>query len=181
MDMTTLVDVKRNPKIPEMAPGDTVKVHVKVVEGERERIQVFQGVVIRVRHGATGSFTVRRVAYGTGIERTFPVNSPMVDKVEVTRHGKVRRARLFYLRGLTAKKARLKEKRVILKPEIEAVEETTMAAEAAAAAAATAAVAAPEKTPPAPQTEAPKAEAPKVEAPKEETPKADTEAPKPTA
>ena len=130
-----MLELKRNPKIPELAPGDTVKVHVKVVEGERERIQVFQGVVIRIKHGTTGSFTVRRVAYGTGIERTFPVNSPLVDKVEVIRHGKVRRARLFYFRGLTAKKARLKEKRVILKPEIEAVEETTMAAEAAAAAA----------------------------------------------
>lgn len=129
MDIATLVDIKRNPKIPELAPGDTVKVHVKVIEGERERIQVFQGVVIRVKQGSTGSFTVRRVAYGIGAERTFPVNSPLVDKVEVMRHGKVRRARLFYLRGLTAKKARLKEKRGELKPEVGMVDETAPAPE----------------------------------------------------
>ena len=131
MDIATLVGIKKNPKIPTLAPGDTVKVSVKVIEGERERIQVFQGVVIKIQEGATGNFTVRRVAYGTGAERTFPFNSPLVDKVEVTRHGKVRRARLFYLRGLTTKKARLKEKRSILKPEIEAVEEVTMAADVA--------------------------------------------------
>ena len=130
MDIATLVDIKKNPNIPTISPGDTVKVYAKVIEGERERIQVFQGVVIKVQNGITGNFTVRRVAYGSGTERTFPFNSPLVDKVEVVRHGKVRRAKLFYLRGLTTKKARLKEKRVMVKPEVEAVEETTMAAEA---------------------------------------------------
>lgn len=112
MDMTTLVEPKVNPNIPELAAGDTVKVSVKVVEGDKERIQVFQGVVIRLRNsGAGSSFTVRRVAYGVGVERTFPLYSPLVDKVEVVRHGKVRRAKLYYLRGLSAKKARIKEKR----------------------------------------------------------------------
>ena len=112
MNITSLVDVKSNPNIPTLAPGDTVKVSIKVVEGDKERTQVFQGVVIRVRNsGAGSSFTVRRVAYGVGVERTFPLYSPMVEKVEVVRHGKVRRAKLYYLRGLSAKKARIKEKR----------------------------------------------------------------------
>jgi len=112
MDASTLVDVKSNPNIPELAPGDTVKVHSRVVEGDKERIQVYQGVVIRIRMSGPGSsFTVRRVAYGVGVERTFPLHSPLVEKVEVTRHGKVRRAKLYYLRGLSAKKARIKERR----------------------------------------------------------------------
>ena len=112
MNMATLVEPKVNPNIPELAAGDTVKVSVKVVEGDKERIQVFQGVVIRLRNSGPGSsFTVRRVAYGVGVERTFPLHSPMVDRVEVVRHGKVRRAKLYYLRGLSAKKARIKEKR----------------------------------------------------------------------
>jgi len=112
MDASTLVDVKPNPNIPTLAPGDTVKVSTRVVEGEKERIQVFQGVVIRLRNSGPGSsFTVRRVAYGVGVERTFPLHSPMVEKVEVMRHGKVRRAKLYYLRGLSAKKARIKERR----------------------------------------------------------------------
>jgi large subunit ribosomal protein L19 len=113
MNIASLVEVKANPNIPELAPGDTVKVSTKVVEGERERIQVYQGVVIRVRRGGAGAnFTVRRVAYGVGVERTFPIYSPLVEKVEVMRHGKVRRAKLYYLRGLSGKAARLKEKRV---------------------------------------------------------------------
>lgn len=112
MNMDTLVEPKSNPNIPTLAAGDTVKVSTKVVEGDKERIQVFQGVVIRIRNsGAGSSFTVRRVAYGVGVERTFPLYSPLVDKVEVVRHGKVRRAKLYYLRGLSAKKARIKEKR----------------------------------------------------------------------
>ena len=112
MDASTLVDVKPNPNIPTLAPGDTVKVSNRIVEGEKERIQVFQGVVIRLRNSGPGSsFTVRRVAYGVGVERTFPLHSPMVEKVEVMRHGKVRRAKLYYLRGLSAKKARIKERR----------------------------------------------------------------------
>ena len=112
MSITSLVEVKPNPNIPVLAPGDTAKVSIKVVEGERERAQVFQGVVIKVRRGVDGgSFTVRRVAYGVGVERTFPLCSPLVEKVEVVRHGKVRRAKLYYLRGLSAKKARIKERR----------------------------------------------------------------------
>lgn len=110
--MDTLIPVEPNPNIPALRPGDTVKVGTKVVEGERVRTQIFQGVVIRVRKGGNNaSFTVRRVSYGVGVERTFFFHSPSIDKVEVTRHSKVRRAKLYYLRGLTAKKARLKEKR----------------------------------------------------------------------
>ncbi len=113
MSIAPLIEIKPNPNIPTLAPGDTVKVSVKIVEAEKERIQVFQGIVIRIRHSAgTGSFTVRRVAYGIGVERTFPLNSPLVAKVEVVRHGKVRRAKLYYLRGLSAKASRIKEKRV---------------------------------------------------------------------
>ena len=113
MNVSSLIEVKPNPNIPTLASGDTVKVRVKVIEGEKERTQLFQGVVIRVRHGADGgSFTVRRVAYGVGVERTFLFQSPLIEKVEVVRHGKVRRAKLYYLRGLSAKAARIKEKRV---------------------------------------------------------------------
>jgi len=112
MDTASVIEVKPNPNIPALAPGDTVKVSAKVVEGERERTQQFQGVVIKVRGGGAGaSFTVRRVAYGVGVERTFPLYSPLVEKVEVVRHGKVRRAKLYYLRGLSGKKARIKEKK----------------------------------------------------------------------
>ena len=114
MNIASLTDVKPNPNIPTLAPGDTVKVSIKVIEGDKERTQLFQGVVIRVRNsGAGSSFTVRRVAYGVGVERTFPIYSPLVEKVEVVRHGKVRRAKLYYLRGLSAKKARIKEKRTV--------------------------------------------------------------------
>jgi len=113
MNVASLIEVKPNPNIPEIAPGDTVKVRAKVVEGDRERIQLFQGVVIKVRHGAANAnFTVRRVAYGVGVERTFFLQSPLLDGVEVIRHGKVRRAKLHYLRGRSGKAARLKEKRV---------------------------------------------------------------------
>jgi large subunit ribosomal protein L19 len=92
MNMASLVEIKQNPKIPALTSGDTVKVSVKIVEGGKERIQVFQGVVIKVRHGGAGaSFTVRHVAYGIGVERSFPLYSPLVEKVEVVRQGKVRR------------------------------------------------------------------------------------------
>jgi len=112
MSVASLIEVKPNPNIPAFAPGDTVKVSAKIVEGEKERIQLFQGVVIKVRRGGVGaSFTVRRVAYGIGVERTFPLYSPLVEKVEVVRQGKVRRAKLYYLRGLSAKASRIKEKR----------------------------------------------------------------------
>jgi large subunit ribosomal protein L19 len=98
--------------IPGFRPGDTVKVHVKVVEGTRERTQVFQGVVIR-RHGGgvRETFTVRKVSFGVGVERTFPVHSPVVDHLEVVTRGDVRRAKLYYLRDLRGKKAKIKEKR----------------------------------------------------------------------
>ena len=98
--------------IPKFRPGDTVKVYVKIKEGEKERIQVFQGVVIRKRRGNTGAtFTVRKVSYGIGVERIFPLHSPIIDKIEVITRGRVRRARLYYLRGLRGKAARIKEKR----------------------------------------------------------------------
>ncbi len=98
--------------IPEFKPGDTVKVHVKIKEGEKERIQVFQGVAIRKRKGNTGAtFTVRKVSYGIGVERIFPLHSPIIDKIEVITRGRVRRARLYYLRKLRGKAARIKEKR----------------------------------------------------------------------
>ncbi len=112
MNMASLVEVKPNPNIPALTPGDTVKVSTKIVEGDKERTHVFQGVIIRVKnYGAGASFTVRRVSYGIGVERTFPLYSPQVEKVEVIRRGKTRRARLYYLRGLSAKASRLKEKR----------------------------------------------------------------------
>ena len=113
MSIASLIEVKPNPNIPDMEPGDTVKVSAKIVEGGKERIQVFQGVVIRLRRSGAGTnFTVRHVSHGIGVERTFPLYSPRVEKVEVARHGKVRRAKLYYLRGLSAKAARIKEKRV---------------------------------------------------------------------
>ena len=113
MSMASLIEVKPNPNIPAFAPGDTVKVSAKIVEGDRERTQLFQGVVIKVRHNDTGgNFTVRRVTHGIGVERTFLFQSPLVEKVEVVRHGKVRRAKLYYLRGLSGKASRIKEKRV---------------------------------------------------------------------
>ena len=113
MNIAQLIEVKVNPNIPTLAPGDTVKVSIKVIEGDKERIQVFQGVVIKIRHGADGgNFMVRRVSHGIGVERTFLFQSPLVEKVEVTQHGKVRRAKLYYLRGRSGKAARLKEKRV---------------------------------------------------------------------
>lgn len=98
--------------IPNFGPGDTVKVHARIIEGEKERVQVFQGVVIRKRKGNTGAtFTVRKVSYGIGVERIFPLHSPMIDKVEVVSRGRVRRARLYYLRKLRGKAARIKELR----------------------------------------------------------------------
>ncbi len=96
--------------IPAFRPGDTVRVHVKVVEGTRERIQVFEGVVIKRRgSGISETFTARKISYGVGVERTFPLHSPKIDKIEVMRRGKVRRAKLYYLRALRGKAARIKE------------------------------------------------------------------------
>ena len=98
--------------IPPFRPGDTVKVHVNVVEGERRRVQIFQGVVIRRQGGGVReSFTVRKVSFGVGVERTFPVHSPVIDHIEVVTRGDVRRAKLYYLRELRGKKAKIREKR----------------------------------------------------------------------
>ena len=100
-----------------LVPGDTVRVSVKVVEGEKERIQVFEGVLIRKRgDGASASFTVRRISYGVGVERTFPLHSPRIDKIQVIKRATVRRAKLYYLRDLAGKAARLKEKRFVQVP-----------------------------------------------------------------
>jgi large subunit ribosomal protein L19 len=99
-------------ELPPFRPGDTVKVHVKVVEGSRERTQVFEGTVIRRRGAGLGAtFTVRRISYGVGVERTFPLHSPRLDKIEVSRRGRVRRARLYYLRERVGKAARIKERK----------------------------------------------------------------------
>src|SRR5512138_3887082 len=98
--------------VPDFRPGDTLKVHVRVVEGNRERVQVFQGVVIRRQGGGVReTFTVRKVSFGVGVERTFPVHSPNIDHIEVVTRGDVRRAKLYYLRELRGKKAKIKERR----------------------------------------------------------------------
>ena len=98
--------------LPDFSAGDTVKVHVKIREGDKERIQVFQGAVISRRgSGNNATFKVRKISYGVGVERTFPLNSPMVDKVEVVRTGRVRRGKIYYIRGLRGKAARIREKR----------------------------------------------------------------------
>jgi large subunit ribosomal protein L19 len=109
MNAETYIELKPNRNIPAFRVGDTIKVHATVVEGERRRIQVFEGVVIRIRQGGINSnFTVRRVSHSVGVERVFPYYSPLVDKVEVTRVSKVRRAKLYYLRERVGKAARLK-------------------------------------------------------------------------
>ena len=110
MDLIKALNEKQLKEVPAVEVGDTVRVHVKVKEGARERIQVFEGTVIAKKHGGIQeTFTVRRTSYGVGVERVFPVNSPFVEKVEVIRKGKVRRAKLFYLRERTGKAAKVKE------------------------------------------------------------------------
>lgn len=113
MDLIRAIEAEQLKEgVPDFSAGDTVRVHVKVVEGERERIQVFEGVVIkRTGGGLTENFTVRKISQGVGVERTFPVHSPRIDKIEVTRRGKVRRARLHYLRDRVGKAARIREQR----------------------------------------------------------------------
>jgi large subunit ribosomal protein L19 len=113
MNRTDLVDrVALRDDVPDFGPGDTLKVHVRVVEGNRERVQVFQGVVIRRQgSGARETFTVRKVSFGVGVERTFPVHSPILAKIEVATRGDVRRAKLYYLRDRVGKAAKIKEKR----------------------------------------------------------------------
>jgi large subunit ribosomal protein L19 len=114
MAMANLIDKieaeQLKAKVPDLKAGDTVRVHVKVVEGEKERIQVFEGMVIRRTHGSNrATFTVRKVSYGVGVERTFPLHSPRLDRIEVMSHGQVRRARLYYLRELSGKAARVED------------------------------------------------------------------------
>jgi len=109
MDLKSIVPLKQNPKVPDFRPGDTVRVMARVVEGDRERVQAFEGVVIRKRRGAVNSnFTVRRVAHGIGVERTFLLHSPRLESVQVVRVGRVRRAKLYYLRERVGKKARIR-------------------------------------------------------------------------
>jgi large subunit ribosomal protein L19 len=112
MNVTDLVDrTQLRDDIPEFAPGDTLKVHVRVVEGNRERVQLFQGIVIRRQgSGSRETFTVRKVSFGVGVERTFPVHSPIVSKIERVTRGDVRRAKLYYLRDKVGKQARVREK-----------------------------------------------------------------------
>ena len=113
MNPTDLVDrASLRDDIPDFAPGDTVKVHVRVVEGNRQRVQLFQGVVIgRKGSGLRETFKVRKVSFGVGVERTFPVHTPIIEKIELVTRGEVRRAKLYYLRELRGKKAKIKEKR----------------------------------------------------------------------
>ena len=113
MNPTDLVDrASLRSDVPAFAPGDNLKVHVRVVEGSKERVQIFQGdVIARSGSGVRETFTVRKVSYGVGVERIFPVHSPVIQKIEVTRQGNVRRAKLYYLRDLRGKAAKIKEKR----------------------------------------------------------------------
>ncbi|ACT02110.1 MULTISPECIES: 50S ribosomal protein L19 [Paenibacillus] len=108
--LQTIAQEQLRQDLPSFRPGDTLKVHVKVIEGTRERIQLFEGVVIKRRGGGISeTFTVRKISYGVGVERTFPLHSPKLEKIEVARRGKVRRAKLYYLRELRGKAARIKE------------------------------------------------------------------------
>ncbi|WP_340539414.1 50S ribosomal protein L19 [Nocardioides sp. GXZ039] len=107
-----LGNVHKRDDVPDFRAGDTIKVHVKVVEGNRSRVQIFQGVVIRIHGSGIGrTFTVRKVSFGVGVERTFPLNSPIFDQIEVVTRGDVRRAKLYYLRNLRGKAAKIKERR----------------------------------------------------------------------
>ena len=158
--------------IPSFRPGDELKVHVRVIEGNKSRIQIFQGVVIRRQgSGVRETFSIRKISYGVGVERTFPVHTPVIERIEIVRHGSARRAKLYYLRNLTGKATKIKERRgsdgeIIVeqayvapvkaaKVEVPTVEETVEAPVAQAA-----------------EVEAPVAEAPVAETPAEEAPKA---------
>ena len=112
MDISAVGKNKVNPNLPKLSPGDNVRVSFKIKEANRERVQTFPGLVIKVaRHNSGGNFTVRRVTSGVGVEHTFPLASPLLEKIEVVRHGKVRRSKLYYIRRLSTKEARLKERR----------------------------------------------------------------------
>ena len=109
--MQAFIEKQKKANVPSVAIGDTVKVHLKVKEGNRERIQIFEGTVIAKKHGGIEeTFTVRRISYGVGVEKVFPVHSPSIDHIEVVRNGKGRRAKLYYLRGRVGKSAKIKEK-----------------------------------------------------------------------
>ena len=108
--LTKAVNKGKRTDVPEFRPGDTIRVHVKIKEGDKERVQIFEGVVIARRNGdLRSSFTVRKISFGQGVERIFPLHSPVIDKIEVSKRGKVRRAKLYYLRGLKGKAAKIKE------------------------------------------------------------------------
>lgn len=129
MDAIQFIQQQNFPKVanPEFKAGDTVNIHYKIKEGDKERIQQFSGVVIQIKgHGASRTFTVRKISNGVGVERIFPFNSPYVDKVEVNKRGDVRRARLFYLRNLTGKKARIQERKLLGETETPAAETATV-------------------------------------------------------
>src|SRR4030043_1528882 len=112
MNVNSISQIKVNPNMPQISPGDTVKVSFKVKEANRERVQTLNGLVVKVRRNASGgNFTVRRVTYGIGVEHTFPFVSPFLEKVGVVRHGKVRRGKIYFIRRLSAREARLKERR----------------------------------------------------------------------
>jgi len=112
MDINTIGKNKVKPGLPKLSPGDNVRVSFKIKEASRERLQTFPGLIIKVtRHNSGGNFTVRRVTSGIGVEHTFPLASPLLEKIEVVRHGKVRRSKLYYIRRLSTKEARLKERR----------------------------------------------------------------------
>ena len=131
MDIDSVSRVKTNSSIPQISPGDMVRISFKVKEANRERLQALLGLVVRVRKGTDGgNFTIRRVTYGIGVEHTFPFASPLLEKVEVVRHGKVRRAKLYYMRRLSAKEARLKERREKVAEKAVEAEEVEEAVEA---------------------------------------------------
>ncbi|GAB4005783.1 50S ribosomal protein L19 [Nocardioides ultimimeridianus] len=112
--VTELGNAAKRTDIPAFRAGDTVKVHVKVIEGSRSRVQIFQGIVIRIHGSGIGrTFTVRKVSFGVGVERTFPLHSPIFEQIEIVTRGDVRRAKLYYLRNLTGKKAKIKERREV--------------------------------------------------------------------
>ena len=117
MDINAIVKNKVTAGLPELSPGDNVRVSFKIKEAARERVQIFPGLIIKVaRHNSGGNFTVRRVTSGVGVEHTFPLASPLLEKIEVVRHGKVRRSKLYYIRRLSTKEARLKERRENVAP-----------------------------------------------------------------
>lgn len=133
MDKVHAANNARAKGLPVFDAGDTLKVHVKVTEGDRTRVQMFEGVCIaRHNKGSTSSFTVRKMSFGEGVERVFPLNAPIVDKVEVLRRGDVRRAKLYYLRGLTGKKARISEKTRAVELGLAGAAEAPASAEASA-------------------------------------------------